>query len=410
MISCARSWWGCWCSAWWSGPCWAGGGSSGWSAALLAVARVRPAPAHGTRSCATTRCSGTCASCWRASGPSCSSTSSSATSTAGPTTATPARSIYERAKGIKEEQPFGTERDVNEAGYEYLVHSTAPVDPPTEPPRVRDRRPGLHPALRHGAAQRLGDELRRAVGQRDRARSTRAPRAGGFAHDTGEGGLISRYHRNGGDLVWEIGTRLLRRPHQGRRLRPGASSPTRPPTTRSRCVSLKLSQGAKPGIGGVLPGGQGHQGDRRGPRRAAGREVRVARRATGCSRTPRELVAVHRAACASWPAASRPASSCASARASTSSAICKAMVEEGVDPGLHHRRRRRGRHRRGAAGVRGPRRHAADRGADDRAQRAGRRRAARPGAGSAPAARSPPASTSSSGSSRAPTTPTPPGR
>ena len=46
-------------------------------------------------------------------------------------------SIYQRAKGSKKEQPFGTERDVNEPGYEYLVHSTAPVAAATEPPRVR---------------------------------------------------------------------------------------------------------------------------------------------------------------------------------------------------------------------------------------------------------------------------------
>ena len=71
--------------------------------------------------------------------------------------------IYERAKGIDDEQAFGTERDVNEVGYEYLVHSTAPRRRRRTPPRVRDRRPGLHPALRHGPAQRLGDELRRAV-------------------------------------------------------------------------------------------------------------------------------------------------------------------------------------------------------------------------------------------------------
>src|SRR6195952_1322696 len=46
-------------------------------------------------------------------------------------------SIYERAKDLKEEQPFGTERDVDAPGYEYLVHSTRPVDPAPEPPRVR---------------------------------------------------------------------------------------------------------------------------------------------------------------------------------------------------------------------------------------------------------------------------------
>ena len=46
-------------------------------------------------------------------------------------------SIYQRAKNLKEEQPFGTERDVDAPGYEYLVHSTRPIDPAEHPPRVR---------------------------------------------------------------------------------------------------------------------------------------------------------------------------------------------------------------------------------------------------------------------------------
>ncbi|MEA2256381.1 MAG: hypothetical protein QOG35_2426, partial [Solirubrobacteraceae bacterium] len=45
--------------------------------------------------------------------------------------------IYERAKGVKDEQAYGTERDVYELGYEWLLHSTAPLNPPQEPPRVR---------------------------------------------------------------------------------------------------------------------------------------------------------------------------------------------------------------------------------------------------------------------------------
>ena len=64
-------------------------------------------------------------------------------------------SIYQRAKGLKEEQPFGTERDVNEPGYEYLVHSTKPVDVPDAEPRVYDRGTALHPALLDGADERL---------------------------------------------------------------------------------------------------------------------------------------------------------------------------------------------------------------------------------------------------------------
>ncbi len=52
-------------------------------------------------------------------------------------------SIYQRAKNIKEEQPFGTERDVDEPGYEYLVHSTKPVDPLDVAAARPDRRPRL---------------------------------------------------------------------------------------------------------------------------------------------------------------------------------------------------------------------------------------------------------------------------
>src|SRR5690348_16947316 len=75
---------------------------------------------------------------------------------------------------------------------------------------------------------------------------------GGFAHDTGEGGL-SQYHRNGGDLVWEIGSGYF-----GCRTPDGNFDPEKFRATAAddqvKMVSLKLSQGAKPGIGGVLPG------------------------------------------------------------------------------------------------------------------------------------------------------------
>ncbi len=69
--------------------------------------------------------------------------------------------IYARAKGTNEEQPFGTERDVNEIGYEYLVHSTAPQPVAAEIPAGPDRRAGLHRAVRDGLAERLRDEFRR---------------------------------------------------------------------------------------------------------------------------------------------------------------------------------------------------------------------------------------------------------
>jgi glutamate synthase domain-containing protein 2 len=160
--------------------------------------------------------------------------------------------IYERAKGVKDEQAYGTERDVYELGYEWLLHSTAPLNPPQEPPRVRlggpDCTQPYDMALLNVSAMSFGALSGAAL----RALNHGAA-AGGFAHDTGEGGL-TRYHLDGGgDLVWEIGSGYF-----GARTSDGGFDADefrdKAAHERVRCVSLKLSQGAKPGIGGVLPG------------------------------------------------------------------------------------------------------------------------------------------------------------
>jgi len=160
-------------------------------------------------------------------------------------------SIYQRAKGLKEEQPFGTERDVDEPGYEYLVHSTKPVDVPEAEPRVSIGGPHCTQpysmALMNVSAMSFGALSANAI-----MALNSGARLGGFAHDTGEGGL-SKYHRQGGDLVWEIGSGYF-----GARTEDGDFDPARFRDTSAddqvKMVSLKLSQGAKPGIGGVLPG------------------------------------------------------------------------------------------------------------------------------------------------------------
>ncbi|MEU1151331.1 FMN-binding glutamate synthase family protein [Streptomyces sp. NPDC005863] len=160
--------------------------------------------------------------------------------------------VYERAKGVSAEEPFGSERDMDQRGYELLVPSMAPVDVPQEPPRVRVGGPDCtrpyDMALLNVSAMSFGSLSANAV----LALNTGAAR-GGFAHDTGEGGLSEYHLRPGGDLVWEIGTGYF-----GCRTRDGdfdaekfAEKAAHPAV---RCVSLKLSQGAKPGIGGVLPG------------------------------------------------------------------------------------------------------------------------------------------------------------
>jgi glutamate synthase domain-containing protein 2 len=161
-------------------------------------------------------------------------------------------SIYERAKGLKDEQGYGTERDVAEPGYEWLLHSIHATEPPKELPRVRIGGPDCSQpydmALLNVSAMSFGALSGAAL----RALNQGAA-AGGFAHDTGEGGL-TRYHLEGGaDVIWELGTGYF-----GARTKDGGFDAGefrhKAAHDNVRLVSLKLSQGAKPGIGGQLPG------------------------------------------------------------------------------------------------------------------------------------------------------------
>ncbi|MFG3280958.1 FMN-binding glutamate synthase family protein [Streptomyces sp. NPDC048111] len=160
--------------------------------------------------------------------------------------------VYERAKGTADQDPFGTELDVYEPGYEFFAHSVAPRPVAKDAFRVSVGGPDCtrpyDMALLNVSAMSFGSLSAQAI-----LALNRGAKEGGFAHDTGEGG-ISEYHlRHGGDLVWEIGTGYF-----GCRTDDGdfdADEFARKAATDSvRCVSLKLSQGAKPGKGGVLPG------------------------------------------------------------------------------------------------------------------------------------------------------------
>ena len=196
--------------------------------------------------------SGTCGSCWRTSVPSSSSTSSSATGTGAPTTGTSARSSTSAPRAST-----GAGRSAPNATSTSRGTSTSSTPPPRwpapdEPPRVRGRRPGLRQpyamALLNVSAMSFGALSANAIRALNKGAAM-----GGFAHDTGEGGLSPYHLEHGGDLVWEIGTRLLLHAHEGRRVRPGDEFADKAAHDQVKCVSLKLSQGAKPGIGGVLP-------------------------------------------------------------------------------------------------------------------------------------------------------------
>lgn len=235
--------------------------------------------------------------------------------------------IYTRAKGTNTEQPFGTERDVNAIGYEYLVHSTAPVPIAAEPPRVRVGGPDCGKpydmALLNISAMSFGAMSGNAI----RAFNIGAAK-GGFAHDTGEGG-ISRHHRNGGDLVWELGTGYFgaRTGHGGFDADEFADKSA---DDQIKMVSLKLSQGAKPGIGGVLPAAKVTA------ELAAARDVEAGQKVVSppyhrVFSTPRELVRFigrMRELAGGKPAGFKL---CVGSRADVLG-ICQAMLAEGIAP------------------------------------------------------------------------------
>ncbi len=161
---------------------------------------------------------------------------------------------YQRAKGELETQPFGTQRNVYAVGYEWAGHSIAARKPSEEAPRITiggaDCTRPYSSSLLNISAMSFGALSSNAV----RALN-RGARLGGFAHNTGEGG-ISPYHlEHGGDLIWQIGTGYF-----GCRDSRGNFDPTlfaeRAAHDSVRMIEIKLSQGAKPGHGGVLPAGK----------------------------------------------------------------------------------------------------------------------------------------------------------
>jgi len=159
--------------------------------------------------------------------------------------------VYQRAKGESDKRPFGTQLDVQAPGFEWINHSVAPSQLATHDFRITIGPETAQPystSVFNISAMSFGALSANAI----LALNAGAKR-GSFAHDTGEGS-ISAYHRvHGGDLVWEIGSGYF-----GCRHADGSFDPekfahsARDPQVK--LIELKLSQGAKPGHGGVLPG------------------------------------------------------------------------------------------------------------------------------------------------------------
>ena len=159
--------------------------------------------------------------------------------------------VYQRAKGVEDKRPFGTQERVYDAGYAWLTHSIQPRHLDNHDFRVTIgndacARP-YAASLYNISAMSFGALSSNAI----LALNTGA-KMGNFAHDTGEGG-ISRYHRaGGGDLIYEVGSGYF-----GCRTPEGKFCPDRfeeqAASDQVKMVEVKLSQGAKPGHGGMLP-------------------------------------------------------------------------------------------------------------------------------------------------------------
>jgi glutamate synthase domain-containing protein 2 len=159
--------------------------------------------------------------------------------------------VYQRAKSMLDVRPFGTNYDVYAEGYEWMTHSISPTPVSKEPFRITIGGPDCtqpySASIFNISAMSFGALSANAI----RALNGGA-KLGGFAHDTGEGGY-SPYHREGGgDIIWEIGSgyfgaRNADGTFSAEKFAAGAANP------QVKMVELKLSQGAKPGHGGVLP-------------------------------------------------------------------------------------------------------------------------------------------------------------
>ena len=159
--------------------------------------------------------------------------------------------VYQRAKGQLDTRPFGTVFDVYRNGYEWVNHSLAPKPVCEKSPRVRFGGPDCSQPYEASplniSAMSFGALSKNAI-----MALNKGAKLDNFAHNTGEGG-ISPYHlRHGGDLIWQIGTGYF-----GCRKLNGNFDESLFAENACRdvvkMIEIKLSQGAKPGHGGILP-------------------------------------------------------------------------------------------------------------------------------------------------------------
>lgn len=158
--------------------------------------------------------------------------------------------VYQRAKGQLQTKAFGTQLDILEEGHEWVNHSMVPCNVALDDVRVKiggpDCKKVYSASIFNISAMSYGALSNNAI----EALNLGAAK-GGFYHNTGEGG-VSPFHLKGGDIVWQLGTAYF-----GCRDKDGRFDPVtftkRAKHPFVKMIEIKLSQGAKPGKGGMLP-------------------------------------------------------------------------------------------------------------------------------------------------------------
>ena len=159
--------------------------------------------------------------------------------------------VYQRAKGEPDKRPFGTQVDVHREGYEWINHSLAPTTLDSHDFRITIGGACAQPynaSVFNISAMSFGALSANAI-----LSLNAGAKKGGFMHDTGEGSISQHHRAPGGDLVWEIGSGYFGcRDPQGHFSEEAFVRNANEPQVK--LIEIKLSQGAKPGHGGVLPG------------------------------------------------------------------------------------------------------------------------------------------------------------
>lgn len=159
--------------------------------------------------------------------------------------------VYQRAKAELDTLAFGTRLDVYKVGYEWISHSLNPTHPKEDVARVwlgkEQCKQSYHASLFNVSAMSFGSLSDRAI-----LALNEGAKMGHFYHNTGEGGLSPYHLKPGGDICWQIGTGYFGCRNEDGRFEPKLFQ-EKAHLPQVKLIELKLSQGAKPAHGGILP-------------------------------------------------------------------------------------------------------------------------------------------------------------